>query len=95
MKNLKRERKDFRKVNKILNLVSKDIISARQDHKLRLRKSHIDNYIMQKREKLMSKYEETNKSKLEINTENLKLPTEILQKTFTNIVFLNNLGRSM
>jgi hypothetical protein len=50
---------------------------------------------MQKREKLMSKYEETNKSKLEINTENLKLPTEILQKTFTNIVFLNNLGRSM
>ena len=41
---------------------------------------------MQKREKLMTQYEETNKSKYEINTESLSLTSEVLQKTFENIV---------
>ena len=62
----------------------KNIVEARQNYKLSLRKEKIDEFILKRREKMLEKGEE--KSLLEINPENLNLSSEILNKTFTTIV---------
>ena len=60
-----------------------DIVGVRQEHKLRLRREQVDEFIMKKREKLMEK---NNKSKYEINPDSLILPSEILNRVFTTVV---------
>ncbi len=60
-----------------------DIVGVRQEHKLRLRREKIDEFIMKKREKLMEKNE---KSVHEIKTESLILPSEILNRQYSSIV---------
>jgi hypothetical protein len=61
-----------------------NILDARQDYKLSLRKRNIDEFILRRRERTIEKNEE--KSKLEIDQESLILPSEIINKTFNSVV---------
>ena len=61
-----------------------NILETRQGYKLSLRKERIDDFIMKKREKALEKNDD--RSKFEINLDNLILPTDVLNKTFNSFV---------
>lgn len=76
----------FKKVLYTIYLGSNDILDARQNFKLSLRKRNLDDYILKKREKAFEITLEH--SRLEIKPENLNLSADVLNKSLTDYVKL-------
>lgn len=68
-----------------LFLVNTDIVSARQNHKLSLRKEKIDEFIQKRREKLSESRGEI--SRYEIIQDSLILQSDVLNRNFPHIVY--------
>ena len=77
---------------KNINPVDTDIVGARQDFKLSLRKQKMDDYFMTKRLAEL-KLRNAARSHMEVNPDMLVLPEEIRNAQFNDIVNFFNLER--
>lgn len=66
---------------------SVNIVDAREDFRLSLRKQKIDQFIFNKKERILEK-KKKEKSNLEINYETLNLPAEIINYEINDIVII-------